>query len=45
MRTLRVTSGPLSGHSVEVERELVIGRLAADRTIPDAEPSRSVVGR
>jgi predicted component of type VI protein secretion system len=40
MRTLRVTSGPLSGHSVEVERELIIGRVAADLTIPDAELSR-----
>ncbi len=40
MRTLRVTSGPLSGHSVEVEGELIIGRLAADLTIPDAELSR-----
>jgi pSer/pThr/pTyr-binding forkhead associated (FHA) protein len=35
-----VTSGPLAGSSIDVERELVIGRQAADVTIPDEELSR-----
>ena len=39
-RTLRVASGPVAGTSVEVERELIIGREAADLTIPDREVSR-----
>ena len=40
MRTLRVTSGPAAGQSVEIERELVIGREGADLTIDDPELSR-----
>jgi hypothetical protein len=40
MRTLKVTSGPAAGQSVDVEQELVIGRENADLTIEDAELSR-----
>lgn len=40
MRTLRVTSGPAAGESLEVENEIVIGRDNADLTIPDPQISR-----
>ena len=39
-RTLRVTSGPASGQSIEVDREIVVGRDGADLTIDDQEMSR-----
>jgi predicted component of type VI protein secretion system len=39
-RRLWVTSGPLAGTAVEVERELIIGREAADVTISDEQVSR-----
>ena len=39
-RALRVTSGPSAGRSVEVDREIVVGRDSADLTIDDAEMSR-----
>jgi pSer/pThr/pTyr-binding forkhead associated (FHA) protein len=38
--TLKVTSGPVAGSEVQVERELIIGRREADLTIPDEELSR-----
>lgn len=38
--TLKVISGPTAGESVEVDRELIIGRRDADLTIPDEELSR-----
>jgi pSer/pThr/pTyr-binding forkhead associated (FHA) protein len=38
--SLRITSGPLLGERIEVDRELVIGRLDADITIEDEELSR-----
>jgi hypothetical protein len=41
MRTLKVTSGPSKGQSLEVEEELVIGREHSDFAIPmDVEVSR-----
>lgn len=40
MITLKVTSGPATGQSLELESELVIGRENADLTIADAEMSR-----
>jgi hypothetical protein len=40
MRTLSVTSGPAAGTTIEVEREIVIGRDSADLTIPDPQLSR-----
>jgi uncharacterized membrane protein YdfJ with MMPL/SSD domain len=40
MRTLKVTSGPLAGHSLTLEGELVIGRQGADLAIDDSEVSR-----
>jgi S-DNA-T family DNA segregation ATPase FtsK/SpoIIIE len=40
MRTLRVTSGPAAGATLEVERQIVIGRENADLTIRDPELSR-----
>ena len=39
-RTLRVTSGPASGQSIDVDQEIVVGRFGADLTIDDAEMSR-----
>jgi hypothetical protein len=40
MITLKVTSGPSTGHSLELEAELVLGREHAGLTIPDPEISR-----
>lgn len=40
MRTLKVTSGPGAGQSLEVEQEIVIGREDANLTIADPEISR-----
>ena len=40
MRTLKVTSGPAAGETVEIDRELVIGREKCDLTIADPELSR-----
>jgi hypothetical protein len=40
MASLRVTSGPLAGQTIDVTGELVIGRQDADITIDDAEISR-----
>ena len=40
MRTLRVTSGPEEGRTLEIEGELVVGREEADLTLPDVELSR-----
>jgi hypothetical protein len=40
MARLRVVTGPLAGQSVEVDREVVIGREDTDVTIDDAEMSR-----
>ena len=40
MATLKVTSGPSSGRSFTLDRELVIGREGADVTIEDSEISR-----
>lgn len=40
MRTLRLTSGPASGQSLEIDREVVVGREGGDLTIDDAELSR-----
>ena len=40
MRTLELISGPAAGRSVDIDRELVIGREDADVTIPDSEVSR-----
>jgi pSer/pThr/pTyr-binding forkhead associated (FHA) protein len=40
MRTLKVMSGPAAGQSLEIDRELVIGRENADLTIADSEVSR-----
>jgi hypothetical protein len=41
MRTLRVTSGPAAGQSIDVDRELIIGRESTtDLTIEDDEASR-----
>ena len=40
MASLRVTSGPLAGTTVEVKEDLVIGRVDAGLTIDDAEISR-----
>ena len=40
MRTLKVTSGPAAGQSVDIEGEVVIGREGADLTIEDPELSR-----
>jgi pSer/pThr/pTyr-binding forkhead associated (FHA) protein len=40
VRRLTVISGPDGGSSVEIERELVIGREGADLTIADPELSR-----
>jgi len=34
---LRVISGPHAGRSLEIDRELVIGRQDADLTIEDSE--------
>jgi len=38
--TLRISSGPAAGQSVEIEGEVVIGRENADLTIEDTELSR-----
>ena len=38
--SLRIISGPAAGQSMEVDRELVIGRSGADVTINDPELSR-----
>ena len=40
MRTLTVNSGPAAGQSLDVERELLIGRENADLVIADPEVSR-----
>jgi len=40
MSTLRITSGPAEGQSIECDRELVIGREGADVLIEDWEMSR-----
>jgi predicted component of type VI protein secretion system len=40
VRTLKVSSGPSAGQSLEVEHEVVIGRENADLTISDPEISR-----
>jgi hypothetical protein len=40
MATLRVTSGPLAGQTVEVKGDVTIGRQNADLTIDDAQLSR-----
>ena len=40
MPTLKVISGPLAGQSLSLDRELVVGRDAADLTIDDPEISR-----
>ena len=40
MRTLELISGPAAGQSIDIDRELVIGREDADVTIPDSEVSR-----
>ena len=37
---LAVTEGPLAGRDIEVDRELVVGRVDADVTIVDPELSR-----
>src|SRR6478609_4776958 len=39
MATLRVTSGPQAGQSLEIENELVIGRRDADLLLDDPEVS------
>jgi len=38
--TLQVTSGPAAGESRDIDREILIGREAADLTIGDPEISR-----
>jgi hypothetical protein len=40
VRTVTVISGPGQGASIEIDREIVIGREAADLTIDDPELSR-----
>jgi uncharacterized membrane protein YdfJ with MMPL/SSD domain len=40
MPTLKVTSGPLAGRSLKLDRELVIGREGADLALDDQEVSR-----
>jgi hypothetical protein len=40
MATLKVTSGPRTGHTVELERDVVIGREGADLVLDDDELSR-----
>ena len=40
MSTLRITSGPGQGQSIECDRELVIGREGADVSVDDNEMSR-----
>jgi hypothetical protein len=40
MARLRAISGPLAGQTIEVEKELVIGRQDTDVTIDDVELSR-----
>jgi FHA domain-containing protein len=40
MRTLKVTSGPSAGRTIEVDHELVIGREDCELTIADPELSR-----
>jgi predicted component of type VI protein secretion system len=40
VRTLKVSSGPSAGQTLEVEQEVVIGRENADLTISDPEISR-----
>jgi hypothetical protein len=38
--TLRITSGPLAGQTVDIDQELVLGREGVDVTIKDPEMSR-----
>lgn len=40
MRTLRLTSGPEEGRTLEIEGEVAIGRENADFVVPDSEMSR-----
>lgn len=40
MATLRLTNGPRAGHTIDVEGELVIGRVDADLVLDDALVSR-----
>lgn len=40
MSTLRITTGPSEGHSIECDRELVVGREDADLVVEDSEMSR-----
>ena len=40
MRTLKVTSGPEQGRTLEIEGEVVLGRENVDLVVPDTEISR-----
>jgi pSer/pThr/pTyr-binding forkhead associated (FHA) protein len=40
MSTLKITTGPHEGQSIECDRELVVGREGADLTVEDSEMSR-----
>src|SRR2546421_9071776 len=40
MATLRITTGPAQGQSIECNREVVIGREGVDLVIDDDEASR-----